>query len=107
MTTSLATWAGRSRFEYEGSVAEGTTIRYGQGWTVSVSAKQYRELLNHFRDTETDMGTSRDTAPTGSVGEWLQENVTKSAIASYVGPILLHEGYAQRIPGHPSRIRFG
>jgi hypothetical protein len=106
MTTKLDTWAGRSKFEYEGSVAEGTTIRYGQGWTVTVSAEQYHALLNHFRDAETEMGTSRDTAPAGSVGEWLQENVTKSAIASYVGRILLHEGYAKRVPGQPSRIRF-
>jgi hypothetical protein len=52
------------------------------------------------------MGTSRDNPPTGSVGAWLQENVTKTAIASYVGPILLSEGLASRVPGEPSKIRF-
>ena len=106
MAQQLRTWAGRSKFEYEGSVAQGTRIRYGKGWEVYVSREQYQALLRHFQGVETDMGTSRDTAPTGSVGVWLQENVTKSAIASYVGPILLHEGYAQRVPGRTSRIRF-
>ena len=106
MRKKLATWAGRSKFEYEGSVSVGTKIRYGRGWSVSVSAEQYQALLKHFRSAEAEMGTSRDAAPEGSVGAWLQENVTKSAIASYVGPILLDEGYAERVAGHSSRIRF-
>jgi choline dehydrogenase-like flavoprotein len=106
MSKQLSTWAGRSRFEYEGSVSQGTRISYGKGWRVYVSPEQYRALLKHFKDAETEMGTSRDNPPPGSVGAWLQENVTKSAIASYVGPILIDEGCAERVPGQPSRIRF-
>jgi len=105
MGIRLHTWARRSQFEYEGSVIEGTTIRYGKSWSAKVSPEQYRALLAEFKDAETDMGTSRTSPPTGSVGAWLQKNVTRTAIASYVGPILLHEGYAERVPGHPSRIR--
>jgi hypothetical protein len=103
---TLKTWGGRSKFEYEGSVAEGTLIHYGKGWLVRISAEQYRNLLNHFVGMETEMGTSRTTAPADSVGAWLQENVTKTAIASYVGAILLEEGYAERVLDRPSRIRF-
>ena len=106
MGIQLKTWGGKSEFSYDGSVSTGTKIWYGQGWLARVSADQYRALLRHFRLAETEMGTSRDTAPKGSVGIWLQENVTKSAIACYVGPILLHEGYAVRVPGQRSRIRF-
>ncbi len=40
------------------------------------------------------MGTSRTTLPRGNVGDWLQGNVTKIAMASYVGPILMNEDYA-------------
>ena len=40
----------------------------------------------------------------GSVGEWLQNNVTKTAIASYVGAILIHEGYA--VKGKGAEIEF-
>lgn len=106
MSKTLSTWGGRSRFKYEGSVVDGTLIHYGKAWSVRVSAEQYRALLNRFKGMEADMGTSRDTAPAGSVGTWLQENVTKTAIASYVGPILVEEGYAERIPKQSSKIRF-
>jgi hypothetical protein len=64
MTEKLSTWAGGSTFEYEGSVTEGTRILYGiKPYSVTVSTDQYRALLNHFRDSEADMGTSRDSAP--------------------------------------------
>ena len=107
MRKTLETWAGKSQFGYEGSVAEDTRIFYGKKpYSVSVSAEQYQALLSHFKGNVVDMGTSRDAAPANSVGAWLQENVTKSAIASYVGPILVDEGYAERVPGEPSRIRF-
>ena len=46
-----------------------------------------------------NIGTSRDSAPKGSIGEWLQANVTKTAIASYVGPILINEGFAEKVEG--------
>ena len=50
------------------------------------------------------IGTSRTDPPRNSVGEWLQLNVTRTALASYVGPILITEGYAEKAGG--SKIRF-
>jgi hypothetical protein len=44
-----------------------------------------------------DAGTSRTDPPAKSVGEWFLANVTKTAIASYVCPILIHEGFAERV----------
>ncbi len=38
--------------------------------------------------------------PKGSLGEWLQTNVTRSAIACYVASILVIEGYAKRVGIH-------
>jgi hypothetical protein len=99
----LSTWAGRSEFEYEGSVVMGTTIFYGSGFSTVVSANQYSALLQHFKEQSPNIGTSRDRAPEGSVGAWLQKNVTPTAIASYVGAILVHEGYASRVD---STIKF-
>jgi len=43
------------------------------------------------------IGTSRNDPPAGSVGERLQEHVTKTAIASYVGAILVDEGFPERL----------
>lgn len=84
----------------------GTTITFGRGWQASVSAEQYRALLTRFAGDTVSAGTSRTDPPAGSLGEWLQENVTKVAIASYVAPILIAEGYAEALHG-PHLLRFG
>ena len=96
---TLRTWAGKSSFKYTGSVNNGTTITYGSGFSFNVSAAQYAELLNYFRGRTVNIGTSRTNRPRGSVGEWLQSNVTKTAIASYLGPILIFERYAEKVSG--------
>jgi hypothetical protein len=101
----LMTWRKKSCFCYSGSIKDGTSIRYGSGYPVQVTASQYQALLNHFKGREVDIGTSRDKATDESVGKWLQQNVTKTAIASYVGPILIAEGYAEK-GSTPSKIRF-
>ncbi len=100
----LKTWAGRSNFAYEGSVVVGTKIVYGNRWTISISAEDYQKLLVQFRGRTVNIGTSRTDPPTGSVGEWLQANVTKTATASYVGAILVNDGFAVRAGG--PEIRF-
>jgi hypothetical protein len=94
----LSTWGKRSKFSYGGNVKKGTRILFGKGrWEEYVSAKHYQNLLDHFRNKTVPCGTSRDNPPEGSLGEWLKQNVTKRAIASYVGSILIHEGYATKI----------
>ena len=92
----LPTWGGRSRFRYSGSIASGTDIRYGGNGRQFISHEQYAALLRHFKGRTVNIGTSRDNRPRGSVGEWLKEHVTQTAIASYVGAILMHEGYAEK-----------
>ena len=107
---ALPTWGGRSQFRYEGSVVTGTDIYYGKGrngkgWKIRIGANQYSALRRHFRNRgNIPIGTSRTNPPSGSLGVWLQVNVTRTAIASYVGPILVHEGYAEREGRHDIRI---
>jgi hypothetical protein len=101
---TLPTWGERSKFSYSGSVTQGTLIIYGKGFSITVSASEYSSLLNHFQGKVVDIGTSRTNPPSGSVGEWLQFHVSKTAIASYIGPILVVEGYAEKTGG--PRIRF-
>jgi len=93
----LLTWGGRSRFSYTGSVCDGTNITYGSGFTIFISADHYQRLLNHFKGRRVPCGTSRTNPPRGSLGEWLMTNITRTAIASYVGAILVHEGYATKV----------
>jgi hypothetical protein len=90
----IRTWANRSEFRYDGSVTTGTTIYYGSNSSIVVTADQYSSLLQQFKCQTPNIGTSRDRAPKGGVGNWLQQNVTPTAIASYIGAILIDEGYA-------------
>ena len=101
---TLRTWGGRSQFLYTGSVETSTGITYGEGRQARVEAHQYVALRRHFLNREVPIGTSKTDPPANSLGAWLQANVTRTAIASYVGPILVLEGYAERIGKHDIRI---
>jgi hypothetical protein len=105
--TVLPTWANGSKFRYSGSVSSGTLIEYGSDFhnKISVSASDYGILLRHFSKKEVSIGTSRTQRPSNSVGQWLVAHVTKTVIASYVGPILLAEGYA-KVGSASDRIQF-
>lgn len=101
---TIPTWKGRSQFTYEGSVEEGTAIYFGQGRMTRVSASQYAALLQYFRNRDgISVGTSRNP-PANTLGVWLNANVDRRAIASYVAPILIWEGYAERVGEHDIRI---
>lgn len=93
----LETWGGRSSFHYNGSVKAGTKIIYGKGWEARVTSREYKRLLDHFKGRRVPCGTSRTEPPPGSLGEWLMRNVTKTAIASYVGAILVKDNYAVKL----------
>jgi len=94
----MPTWAGKSEFECDGFVGRDITIHYGNGFksSIELADSELKKLLAVFRGKEVPLGTSRTTAPRGSVGAWLQANVTRTAIASYVGPSLIADGYAGR-----------
>jgi hypothetical protein len=99
-----ATWGKRSTFDYVGSIKTGTEIKYGEGRVITVTAQQYAALRKHFLNQVIAVGTSRTEPAKRTLGEWLKNNVTKTAIASYVAPILVREGYAERVGAHDIRI---
>ena len=71
-------------------------IRYGRGWEVRVPADAWASLLRHFDGRKVPCGTSRTEPPRGSLGEWLMQNLSRTAMASYVGAILVAEGFAAK-----------
>lgn len=91
---TLKTTARGVQFSYEKTADGDVHIEFGRGRKVTVSAEDLQRLIQHFRGRQAQLGTSRDRPPAGSVGEWLQQNVTPTAIASYIGPILAREGHA-------------
>lgn len=100
----IPTWGGKSNFRYSGSVIDGTTIIYGRGYGIQVTSEQYDKLRKEFIGKIVNIGTSRTNTPEGSMGAWLRQNVTKTAIASYVGQILVRENFAERIGAHEIKI---
>jgi hypothetical protein len=100
MMVNLPTWSGRSHFKYNGSIKSGITIFYGSNcqWTIRVTSTQFKELLSQLSGKIIPCGAIREVEKrsNGSLGEWLAENVTRTAIASYVAPILINEGYCKR-----------
>jgi hypothetical protein len=104
---TLPTSAGRSKFQYEGSVRDGTTIYSGRSfqYPIQVTAAQYARMLDKFTGQEVSKGTSRTDPPNGSLGRWLYEEMGFYGMTSYIVPILVAEGFAE--PGATSdRVRF-
>lgn len=92
------TWGGRSEFEYQGNVQQGTVIIYGNNNRITITAEQYQQLINHFVGQNVTVSPERTDPEAGSLEDWLHQNVTRTAIASYVAPILVQEGIADRTP---------
>ena len=95
----LPTWSGLNRFKYNGTVLDGTIICYGKDfkYRLQIRKEHYDKLISYFKGQTVKAGTSRTDPPRNSVGKWLQENVTKTAVASYVCPILIEEKYAEKV----------
>lgn len=83
-----------SKFNYDGSLKEGVSLFFGKNTIEYISIEQCSHLIHQFKGKRVFIGTSRDKPQPGSLGEWLKDNVTKRATASYVAPILVREGYA-------------
>ena len=93
----LLTWAEGSTFTYSGSVQEGVQIFYGEKSACQkISKEQFSKMLQYFKERTVDIGTSRTNRSPESLRYWLEKNVCKQAIASYVGAILVDEGFARR-----------
>ncbi len=99
MSKILLTWGREGEtFSYEGSVATDTTIHYGKDfkYKATISKFDYQQLFRVFSGKQIAIGTSKTDPPPGSVGEWMKANINKTGLMSYVGAILLNEGYATK-----------
>lgn len=92
----LFTLQKKKPFKYKGSVDTGITLYFGYQFDreKSIKKEQLVQLIREFSGQKVLIGTSRNDAPEESLGHWLQTNVSRTALASYVAPILIKEGYA-------------
>jgi len=93
----LQTFERQKPFHYDGCVQCGTTIYYGNSKNdpITVAASEYSKLIKKFSGHCIPLAATRNlNRPRESLGGWLEEKGFETAIASYVGPILVHEGKA-------------
>lgn len=96
-TIEIDTWGGKAKFKYEGSVKGGTKMYFGKSSSAEVTSEQYQKLLNEFKGKTVNVASSFTSSPAkGTLEEWLQNNVTKVSISTYVAAILKNESYAVR-----------
>jgi hypothetical protein len=100
----LHTWSGKRNFTYSGTPRVGTHIVFGSQRTAIICSHQYAAMREEFRGRIVPVGTSRTNPPNDSLGAWLRDNVSRTALASYVAPILVRAGWAQRESNHELRF---
>lgn len=77
---------------------EGTTFLFSTG-PLFVAAFDYYRMMVRFQGQTVNIGTSRTDPPVGSVGAWLFENVTKTNVMSFMGAVLVDEGFVKKAGG--------
>lgn len=94
----LRTLSQGAPFQYERE-ASWIKIYYGSECKqkARISIKQFESLLEEFQGQSLPLTTTRNTTSNHSIGTWLKINVTKTAIASYIGAILIAENHATKI----------
>ena len=93
----LATWSGRSTFQYQGSVMEGVKIYTGKlNQMASVRSAVFFEIIEKYQGTTTVLGCSKDTNNQKSIGYWFHDRFDGRSLMGYIGMILVREGYAEK-----------
>jgi hypothetical protein len=98
MAQELPTWPGKKRLRYTGSILTGVTVQCGTGFAHAYSLNEFqlKEVLTRFSGREVKVGTHRTNPPDGSIGDWIRIQHKLGGFMSYLGPILIEEGFAQR-----------
>lgn len=68
----------------------------GSSGNATFSLATLQSLALDFAGKRVAIGASRTSPPEGSLGEYLQKNVSKTALSSYVAPLLVYLGLANR-----------
>ena len=90
----VRTFGGGADFRYRGTTDTGTVIRYSKDeLELVLTQADYLRIWERFRGREVKVGTSQ-SPPQDSLGAFLIREITHVGAASYVGRLLLEDGYA-------------
>ena len=105
----MKTLVKKKPFKYKKNSNGDIEILFGKDANkkVKLSKEQYMKLIETFKGRTVLIGSSRTNPPKDSLGEWLMNNITKQAIASYIAKILIEEDHARPImPIDSGKIKF-
>jgi hypothetical protein len=68
----------------------------GFAHSYSLDPLQLKKTLAQFSGREVGIGTHRTNPPDGSIGDWIRVEYRLGGFMSYLGPILIEEGFARR-----------
>ena len=89
-------------FWYERTPDNKIRIIFGQDRKTAIPVQKYESMIRAFRGKEVELRPTRGIPKAGSVEAWVRlNNITKTAIASYLGPILVHEERAEWLDDAP------
>ena len=90
----VRTFGGGAEFRCRGTTDTGTVIRYGKDeLELVVTQADYSKIWERFRGRDVKVGTSQ-SPPQDSLGAFLISEITHVGAASYVGQLLVEDGYA-------------
>jgi excisionase family DNA binding protein len=92
------TFGGRSKFRVSGTVKTGARIWPGKMQSgLYFSHEFFERMMSQFRGKELPVGLNFSNPGSGSLGEWIQENLPTKMNPTYcVAGLLVAEGYAER-----------
>ena len=111
----LNTWGNRTTFKYRClkiqspmiTVVQGYEIYFGKNNIQYLSQKDIDRIKNKFGGRTIVCGPAHSIPKDGSLEEWLMNNVSNGiSIASYVAPLLIHLGYAEKYENDKTKIKF-
>ena len=76
-------------------------IEFGEGREYTVTAQQYQHMIRAFSGQVVKLGPTHGNPKPGTVEAWVNHNITGTGIASYLGPILVHEKRAEWVVDAP------
>jgi len=80
-----------------GQRSQGNNISHGRGILPPLQFERYRVAPDtEFSGREVKIGTHRTAPPDGSIGDWIKGRFKLGGIMSYLGVVLVEEGYAER-----------
>jgi hypothetical protein len=92
----LKTLARGASFRYE-VIKDGIKIMYGNSYSIIVHKEILQMLLENFSNKTVPIEATSTISDLneGSLGHWLNKHLNGPVITSYVGAILVNEGYAE------------